>query len=145
MTRFSEDAARAQASRFERRLSPLDRIREAALGWIETQDRFSPLFWKETRQQYPEAMDVWRETRRRLYAIAYERALPDLRPGLPPGLALSLLFTTLERAADPRLCDRLGLSRQESLRHAAEVWARGALRRPDLRVIDGEGSGRRGS
>jgi AcrR family transcriptional regulator len=139
VTRFAEEAARRQESRFARKLTPLERILEAAYGWLDDRDRFSAIFWKEARQQYPEAMAVWDATQRVLMATARERALPDLREGLPPDLAISLLFSSVEQAADPRFCDRLGISRQEAVTHAGEIWARGALRRPALRVV-GEGA-----
>ncbi|MBW2314759.1 MAG: TetR/AcrR family transcriptional regulator [Deltaproteobacteria bacterium] len=139
ITRFAEDATKKQESRFARNLKPRERILETAYGWLDDRARFSAVFWKEAHQQYPEAVAVWRATQRVLLATARERVLLDLREDLPPDLALSLLFAAIDHAADPRRCDRLGLSRQEAVTHAAEVWARGALRRPVLRVVGEEG------
>jgi len=139
VARYAEEAARRQESRFARKLNPLERILETAEGWLEDRDRFSAAFWREAHQQYPETLQVWRTTQRGLLAKARERILPDLREGLPPDLAIALLFSSIELAADPVRCDRLGISRQEAVAHAGEIWARGALRRPALRVVPGDG------
>jgi len=134
--RYAEAAARDQESRFSRNLDPLERILETAYAWLDNRDRFSAVFWREAHQQYPEAVEVWRATRRRLVENAKERALPDLPDDLSPDLAIRLLFAVIEEAADPVRCDRLGISRHEAVSLAARVFVRGAVRPPRLRLVE---------
>jgi AcrR family transcriptional regulator len=139
MTRFAAEMAREQQSRFDRRLSPVERLREVALTWVETRIRFAAVFWREVEQQYPEAMAVWQAQLNVGLAMAHERILPELRSDVPPGLSISLLFASVRHAADPARCDQLGISRQDAVVHAVELWARGALRRPSLRLVASPG------
>ena len=124
MTRFAEEMAAAQESRFERRLSSVERLREVAITWVETQIRFSAAFWREVQEQHPEAMAVWNGRFQGIWMLARDRLLPDLREDLPPGLAISILMSSVRHAADPARCDYLGLSRQEAVVYAVDLWAR---------------------
>ena len=83
-------------------------------------------------------MKVWQDAQREMSRKAYERILPELRTDVPPDLSISILYARIANAADPVRCDRLGLSRQEAVLHAVDLWSRGALRRPNLQLVESE-------
>jgi hypothetical protein len=135
MERFSREWRSSYQYRIDAKLSVLERLRIVTLAWLEVRDRFSPTFWRETRKQYPEAYAIWQENQRAYLAAASRVLLPAMRDDVPKRLSTSILFSSIALAADPDRCDRLGLSRQEAVSYAVDLWARGALKRADLRVV----------
>jgi len=135
MGRFAEEWRTAQQSRFDRNLSVVERLHEISLGWLASRDRFSATFWRETRQLYPEAIAVWHKTQLVMGVRARDVLGPALRDDVPKPLSVEILYAAVNLAADADRCDRLGISRHESVRHAVELWARGALKRADLRLV----------
>ncbi len=101
-----------------------------AEAWGESVSRYSPEFWRDLRNDYPKAWQLFhRELRRRKLAGA-ELLRPHIDRELSREMALAVLDLLIENAADPRLCDRLGISRQEAIRTAIRIWRQGALGRP---------------
>jgi AcrR family transcriptional regulator len=127
MERWAREVEAEQARRSRDGLDPRARMIEAADRWIEGQDRFSAEFWSQVQQDFPEASRVLLEQVRRSRAVARDYLAARVAPGLHPELALSLLRGAIGQALDPGRCDRLGLSRQQAVRQAIEVWCRGAM------------------
>lgn len=104
-----------------------DRILEGAFTWIDGQDRFSSVFWSQVRRDFPEATRIVDlqivQTMARARAIAIDALREDVRPEL----ALPLLLNAIREAGRPSFCNRLGLSRKESVTEAVDLWCRGAL------------------
>lgn len=127
MERWARDVEAEQARRSRSDLDARQRMIEAAERWIEGQDRFSSQFWAEVQQDYPEASRVVLEQVRKSREVAQGYLAARVAPGLEPALALSLLRGAIAQALDPGRCDRLGLSRQQAVRQAIELWCRGAM------------------
>jgi hypothetical protein len=100
---------------------------EAADSWIEGQDRFSGEFWTQVQEDYPEASRVLLDQVRKSLGAARAYLGPRVSPELDAELTLSILRGAIARALDPKRCDRLGLSRQEAVRQAVDLWCRGAM------------------
>lgn len=135
MRRLAEETAAQQKRRTERRLSPIERIREVALAWVDGRTRFSVTFWREVEQQYPEAMQVWHLRLAVVAQVARDYLVPVMRDDIPKQLSASILIESVLRASNPERCNQLGLSRQEAVTHAVELWARGGLKRPALTLV----------
>ena len=63
-------------------------------------------------------------------AAAREQFSPFIRSDLDHEFAFTLLRSAMRTAADPQFCNRLGISRQASVRQAIELWSKGALGDP---------------
>lgn len=133
VARWASDMDGQQRRRMAGGEPAAERVIAAATDWIGGQDRFSDAFWEQLVHDFPDASRVLAEQIGRSVAAARETFGPDLREGLAPELAFSLLKSVIRHALDPKRCDRLGLSRPEAVRQAVELWCRGALR-PDARV-----------
>ena len=127
MERWAAEVAEQQRARQRASWTTLERIQDAARSWVDGQGRFSRAFWSQLRHDYPEANEVMNGQIRRILTTARERLAPRLRGDLHRGLSLTLLLEIMRRAADPALCDRLGLARQDAISQAVELWAVGAL------------------
>jgi AcrR family transcriptional regulator len=127
MERWADALAREQERRLRRRMTPLASMTEAAVGWIEARERFSPVFWRELAREYPDAARVFRSRVRANMERARERLIPLMRPDLDSALALELLLEMVQLATDTDRCERVGLTRREAARAALDLWARGAL------------------
>jgi AcrR family transcriptional regulator len=127
MERWAAEVAEQHRARQRASWTTLERIQDAARSWVEGQGRFSRAFWSQLRREYPEAHEVMNGQIRRILVTAREQLAPRLRGGLHRGLALTLLLELMRRAADPALCDKLGIARQDAISQAVELWAVGAL------------------
>jgi AcrR family transcriptional regulator len=127
MERWARDVEVDQARRARSGLGPRERMIEAADSWIEGQDRFSGEFWTQVQEDYPEASRVLLDQVRKSLGAARAYLGPRVSPELDAELALSILRGAIARALDPKRCDRLGLSRQEAVRQAVDLWCRGAM------------------
>ena len=100
---------------------------DAAVSWIDGQDRFSESFWVQIGSDFPDARRVFSEQIRKSLAIAEAHIAREVHDDFHLPLAMSLLKSAIRHALDPKRCDRLGLSRHEAVRQAVELWCRGAL------------------
>ena len=116
----------------ERRLSGgqslKERMIDAAVSWVDGQDRFSDSFWLQISSDFPDARQVFSEQIRKSLARAQAQIACEVHDEFNLPLAMSLLKSVIRHALDPKRCDRLGLSRHEAVRQAVELWCRGALR-----------------
>jgi AcrR family transcriptional regulator len=128
LERWAEQLDRAQRARIATGRSPYEQMLESAASWLEGQCRFSPAFWSQLADDFPEVAAAFQGRLREILNKGREHLLPFVREDLDEGLALSFMNACLRAAADPERCDRLGISRQEAVRQAIEVWVRGTLR-----------------
>lgn len=108
--------------------SPYEQMLAAAEGWLAGQCAFSSSFWAQLERDFPVAFGRFQQRLRDILDDGRRNLMPFIREDLDKNLALALMQSSLREAADPERCDRLGLSRQEAVRQALEVWVRGTLR-----------------
>lgn len=128
MRRWAEDVARELRENRSQPVSPYERMLRAAESWLDGQCRFSRTFWEQLGRDFPDAAREFQRSMRSILQEGRQALVPYIRDDIDAGLALSLMNASLAAAADPERCERLGLSRQEAVRQAIEVWARGVLR-----------------
>ena len=122
---------RDQAERMAREdLSPTGKIQDAAAQWVEAQSAFSSAFWSQVQADYPEAAEILKRHIAQGAGAAREQFSPFIRSDLDHEFAFTLLRSAMRTAADPQFCNRLGISRQASVRQAIELWSKGALGDP---------------
>jgi AcrR family transcriptional regulator len=141
MERWADEYLGERGRRILEDRPPLESMKEAAAEWVDAQARFSSRFWRDLARDHPEVWQSFQERLGRGLGRARERVLPLLRDGVPTDLVLRLLIQSVQFAADPERCERLGLSRREAVEAAIDLWARGALApeaRPPLSVVPGE-------
>ncbi|MCG8587927.1 MAG: TetR family transcriptional regulator [Proteobacteria bacterium] len=113
-----------------------ERLAQVADYWLTANGRFSPVFWHELERDYPDLHAVFVESTRDLRRWSRDVGARDLRPDLPADLAWALLERLVVEAADPDLCQRLNITRQDAVQTAVELWAQGAMRqRSRLRIV----------
>jgi hypothetical protein len=130
-----EGVAEDQRRRLEQKLGVVERIHETAQTWVETRIRFSATFWREVKQHFPEAMKLWEGRMALVWARARSEGVKEFRDDVPPLLSASILMNSIRHAADPDRCDRLGISRQQAVAHAVDLWARGAVKRSQIALV----------
>jgi AcrR family transcriptional regulator len=108
--------------------SPYEQMLAAAEGWLESQCAFSTSFWAQLERDFPDAFGRFQNRLREILDQGRKNLIPYIRDDLDKDLALVLMQSSLRAASDPERCDRLGISRQEAVRQAIEVWVRGTLR-----------------
>lgn len=112
-------------------------------AWSGRIIQYSPAFWADLARDYP---SLWTHLQRDLdgrKAKGVGLLEPYLRNGLVPAAAFALLDMIYVRSHDPRMCDRLGVSRRDAIRTALSIWAEGALTKsPRERKRRGRGRGR---
>ena len=108
--------------------SPYEQMLEAARGWLDGQCAFSSSFWAQLERDFPDAFGRFQTRLRALLDEGRKNLMPYIRDDLDDGLALALMQSSLRAASEPERCDRLGISRQEAVRQAIEIWVRGTLR-----------------
>ena len=128
MERWAAEVDAEQSHRGRGELSTMERMIESAEGWIERQDRFSAEFWSQIRREFPEASQIVAGQVRKTLTVTSKYLAPKVQPDFDHRLAMSLLRSSIRHALDPKRCDQLGLSRQQAVRQAIELWCRGALR-----------------
>jgi len=128
MDRWADAVEREQQQTIGNGRSPYEQMLEAASGWLEGQCAFSPAFWSQLERDFPDAFARFQAHLRRILEAGRQNLLPFIREDLDKDLALMLMQASLRAASEPERCDRLGISRQEAVRQAIEVWVRGTLR-----------------
>ena len=128
LARWADQLDREQRARVATGRSPYEQMLEAAASWLEGQCRFSPTFWSQLAEDFPQVALAFQDRLRRILHEGRGQLLSFVREDLDQGLALSFMNACLRAAADPARCDRLGVSREEAVRQAIEVWVRGTLR-----------------
>jgi AcrR family transcriptional regulator len=127
MRRWAADLEAEQQDRRARSVDAVADIQAAARSGLALRDRFCPTFWVDLARDYPDQYGHYH----RAVRLAFERAAswigPLLRDDVGIELAGTLLMTVIERAADPAVCDRAGLTRDEAVDRAIDLWAKGAL------------------
>jgi len=128
MDRWADEIAADQEARATSGKSPYEQMVAAAEGWLTGQCAFSSAFWAQLERDFPVAFVRFQQRLREILDAGHRHLLPYIRDDLDKELALALMYASLGAASDPERCDRLGLSRQEALRQAVEVWVRGTMR-----------------
>ncbi len=107
--------------------SPKDLMTRWAEEVLDGEQRYTRVFWEELETDYPSAHTAMRAE----LEVARERAQGQLsqhlRSDVTPEIALATYEAIVAQALDTDLCERLHLTRQESVLAALEIWARGAL------------------
>ncbi|MBW2315425.1 MAG: TetR/AcrR family transcriptional regulator [Deltaproteobacteria bacterium] len=128
MDRWADQVQADQELHVDDGRSPYEQMLEAARSWLEGQCAFSTSFWAQLERDFPDAFGRFQTRLRALLDEGRKNLLPYIREDLDDGLALALMQSSLRAASDPERCDRLGISRQEAVRQAIEIWVRGTLR-----------------
>ena len=126
--RWADVAEHEQDERIGTDRSPYDQMLEAASRWLELQCGFSPAFWGELERDFPDVAEHFQARLRSILDAGRQLLIPFIREDLDQGLALTLMQASLRSASDPERCERLGISQEEAVRQAIEVWVRGTLR-----------------
>jgi len=127
LQRWVHRFTRAQDREVEAGVPATERIKARARILLEFSSRYSESFWADVRQDHPEA---WRE-----YTAAVEQArrrarrqiAAELRADVPKELATPMLFAMIERAVADEVRATTGLSLEESIDAAVELWAHGVM------------------
>ena len=127
MERWARELEAEQKTRERSGLAPKERMMQAAEAWIDRQDRFSEAFWDQVYDDFPDASQILARQIQRSQAVAREYLAPRIHADFDVDLALSLMRSSIGQALDRKHCDRLGVSRQQAVRQAIELWCRGAL------------------
>jgi AcrR family transcriptional regulator len=128
LARWADQLDREQRARIAGGRSPYEQMLEAAASWLEGQCRFSPTFWAQLTEDFPQVALAFQERLRRILREGRDVLLPFVREDLDRGLAMSFMNACLRAAADPARCERLGITREQAVREAIDVWVRGTLR-----------------
>lgn len=102
-------------------------LREWGDAWVQSVQRFSPAFWTELERDNPQAYETYAEAVRKFRDSARRSFAPEIRPSLSSAFAQALFAAIVRTAADPGFCERLGMTRRDTVRAAIDVWATGAL------------------
>jgi AcrR family transcriptional regulator len=127
--RWAADVAQREAAmlREGERLSPTDRMLRWAHCWAEAVSQYSVAFWDDLRWRYPQAWKVFSEEIERRKKEGAAQLRPRIRARVNSEVALAVLDLIMRYVPNPRLCDRIGVSRKEAIETALAVWAWGAL------------------
>lgn len=128
MERWRKGLSSTQSRRLASVEDPVERITGAALASLDHIDGFSSDFWRDLRKDYPEEFGRYLQAVNEALVLARDWLAGEARAGIDMTLAGPLLLSLLRSAADPRLCDRVGVTRREAVTAAVEIWAHGALR-----------------
>jgi AcrR family transcriptional regulator len=128
MDRWADQVEADHEARTASGKSPYEQMLAAAEGWLAGQCAFSQSFWAQLERDFPVAFGRFQQRLRAILEAGRHHLMPFIREDLEKELALELMQSSLRAAADPERCDRLGLSRQEAVRQALEIWVRGTLR-----------------
>jgi len=128
MDRWADQIEADQETRATGGKSPYERLVAAAEGWLEGQCAFPASFWAQLERDFPVAFVRFQQRLREILDVGHRRLMPFIREDLDKELALMLMHASLRVASEPERCARLGLSRQEAMRQALEVWVRGTMR-----------------
>ncbi len=95
---------------------------------LEGEEAYTKVFWEELERDYPEAYAAVQQQAELGRQRAMAQLAEHLRDDVSPELAIATFGFVLTGALDPDLCERLRMTREESVMAALEIWARGALR-----------------
>jgi len=98
-----------------------------AEAWSKSLAQFASAFWDDLKRDHPQAFDIFRERLREQKRMGAGLLRPFLRPELHPDMALETLNILLNQVPNPRLCERVGISRRDAIQNALTIWAKGAL------------------
>ena len=141
------DLVRALIERWERRLTdpgdPISNPREGtALGairkwvasWYRNDAQYSPAFWTELKRDYPDIYGIYQQALAARMRPLADMLAPYLRPGVSMEFATEMYFGVVRLTRDPGRCERMGMTREEAMIAAIEMWAQGVLTDPDAPV-----------
>ena len=95
---------------------------------LRGEESYTKVFWQELERDYPEAYTAMQEQTELARLRAMTQLAAHLRDDVSPELAIATFGFVLTGALDPDLCERLRMTREESVMSALAIWARGALR-----------------
>lgn len=104
------------------------RIVAASLDWFALRNELGERFWHELERDYSNVYALYEE-RLRLFldgSVAFLK--PEIREGLNPDYALTVLWKAINEVPSYEDCEKLGLTRQDALVQSIEIWARGSLK-----------------
>ncbi len=125
--RWAERLLAAQQRRQDSDMSAAERVRTGARFQVRRRERLSADFWAELVADHPAAWDRYRQMLddgRRSSDAWMARAMRD---GIDVTVARALLVASIERAVDPELRRPSGLSRDQAIDLACDIWSRGVF------------------
>jgi AcrR family transcriptional regulator len=129
--RWSQRFLAAQATRLASTMTIHERIRSAAHALVAHRRRFSDDFWRELREEHPEAWALYSAT----LATARERSAAHLasaeRTGIEPALARAALTALVELAQTPEVLEASGLEPDAAIDQVVALFVRGVFVSPD--------------
>ncbi len=124
---WSDEQFDRQQHRLGSRMTPRDRIHEAATQWFEHYGQFSDVFWQQLERDFPRAHQVYQQQYSEFLERSRQNLTPYVKPELNPDLVLSGLMVLLDHARNEGLCQELNITRRDALEQMIDVWADGAL------------------
>lgn len=111
---------------------PLERVRYSVRLWVNNDAGYSAAFWHDLKCDYPELHEVYMNfLDNRLQAM--KRLLGRyLKPSVNPDFAWASYVTLMRTFNQPTTFESIGMTREESLHAAFELWINGAIDRDRL-------------
>lgn len=122
--------------------TPIELLRRWARRWSQGNGRISDLLWEDIRTDYPEVYAEYRTAQRDQMKETTDAMRALMPADVDPDVAIAMFEAIRRMAKDERVCRRLGMSMEEVLTKAVEIWARGAYAAPYGAPTPGEPAGR---
>lgn len=123
----ADSVAQAVALAPRHGLRPIDALKRWAAEWADTLGRFTPVFWQDLKRDYPAAYRRHLQNMQSKRAGRAELLGPLLRKGIPLEAAMTTFEAILTNAIRPEVCERLDMTRKQSVLAAIDIWAQGAF------------------
>ncbi len=107
-----------------------------AHSWVNYLASFSPDFWHQIRRDFPETQQIIDAEYEAFLRLGYDPTERIIRQDTDPRAALFALRDLIEKAANRRYCEMVGLPPAEVLRQQYQIWVRGAVRPEEIIELD---------
>ena len=103
------------------------RIVSASLEWFELRSELGDWFWHELERDYSDVYALFEQRLTSFLERAAAILRSEIRAGLHPDYALSVLWKAINDVPSYEECEKLGLTRKDALVQSIDIWARGSL------------------
>jgi AcrR family transcriptional regulator len=138
--RSKEEMVERLVQRWHKRLDtpipdgdPVEIMRDWVVRWNDNNDRYSPAFWAELASDYPRLQQEYLEHVAAKKRLLGRRVNPRMKPGAKPRFAWECYSTLLDAARRPEFQEAVGMTKQEALMAALDLWIGGVLEQPSDR------------
>jgi AcrR family transcriptional regulator len=135
--RSKEEMVERLVQRWHKRLDiavpegdPIEIMRDWVTRWNENNDRYSPEFWSELALDYPRLQQRYLEHVAAKKRLLGRRINPMMKPGVKPRFAWECYSALLDAARRPDFQHAVGMTKQEALMAALDLWIAGMLELP---------------